>query len=286
MLTTTILGAAASGDSVHESSTSHRLPMEAQHLFEVLGLPITNSIIMTWIILIGLVIFVKLTTKQITMVPSGAQNFIEACVEGLEQFLGTFLEKKVVQWSFPVLATFFVFILISNLFGLVPGVGSIGFGDGPAEGFFRSVHHVEKALFRPPTADANMTIAMGIIFFVMNMYWAIKYNGFIGLIKHVFGVKGTPPKFLYPIMFLIFIGVGAIEIVSIGIRPIALAARLYGNIYGGESVLTIMLTMVPGGFAAIPFYFLELVVAIVQAAVFLILCIAFTATLCSHSEEH
>src|SRR5881392_2765480 len=84
---------------------------------------------------------------------------------------------------------------------------------------------------------------------------------------------------------VIFIFVGIIEVISICIRPIALAMRLYGNIYGGESVLTIMLTHTPLGIGALPFYFLELLVAVVQALVFTLLSIAFIGTLCSHSDD-
>ncbi|MEM6886358.1 MAG: F0F1 ATP synthase subunit A, partial [Verrucomicrobiota bacterium] len=216
-----MLFAAAGGDHSSDAGGSHSLPMHAQHILEPLGFPITNSMIMTWIIMIGIIIVVRLGAKDIQMVPSGLQNFLEACVEGLQTFIGSFLEKKVVVWSLPLLGSFFIFILISNLFGLVPGVGSIGFGEDAAEGALRSVKHVDAAIFRPPTADANMTLAMAIIFFIMNLYWAIKYNGFVGLVKHIFAVKGTPPAYLYPLMVLIFLVVGVIEMVSIGIRPIA-----------------------------------------------------------------
>lgn len=268
------------------ASGGYTLPMEAQPIFEVAGFPVTNSMVVTWIIMIGFIILVRVAAGDLKMVPSGAQNFLEACVEGIQGFMESLLDKKVVEWAFPVLATFFIFIVVSNLLGLVPGVGSIGFGENPAQGFFRSVDHVDVAWFRPPTADANMTIAMAGIFFFMSLYWAVKFNGLGGFIKHIFWVKGDMPGFLFPIMVIIFLGVGLIEVVSLAIRPVALAARLYGNIYGGESVLTIMLTMLPGGLAAIPFYFLELLVAIVQASVFFVLCIAFTATMCTHTEEH
>jgi F-type H+-transporting ATPase subunit a len=86
-------------------------------------------------------------------------------------------------------------------------------------------------------------------------------------------------------MAIIFFIVGIVEVISIMIRPVSLSMRLYGNIYGGESVLTLMLKMLPFGIAAVPFYFLELIVCAVQAIVFTMLCVAFTATLCSHSDE-
>jgi F-type H+-transporting ATPase subunit a len=248
-------------------------------------LPITNSMLYTWIIAAIIFVIVYSATRHLKLVPSGVQNVVEAAVEGLENLTQGLLEPKVARWVFPLIATFFLFIIISNLMGLLPGVGSLGYGprlvDSPLP---FAIEHADRPLFRPPTADANTTIAMALIFFVMSTYWAIKYNGVAGLFKHIFGVKGGMRG---PILFAlvpIFIFVGLIEVISITIRPVALAMRLYGNIYGGESVLTIMLGML-WGMAAVPFYFLELVVAVVQALVFTLLCIAFIGTLCSHSEE-
>lgn len=125
---------------------------------------------------------------------------------------------------------------------------------------------------------------MAAIFFIMSTYWAIKYNGPVGLVKHLFGVKGGMKGLILIPLTFIFIFIGLIELISLIIRPIALAMRLYGNIYGGESVITLMLGKAYG-LAAVPFYFLELVVAVVQALVFTMLCIAFIGTLCSHPEE-
>ncbi|MEO6184225.1 MAG: F0F1 ATP synthase subunit A [Verrucomicrobiota bacterium] len=258
---------------------------EAPTLFYVGPIPVTNAMVYTWII--GFVIFViiRLGTRKLTLIPSGLQNGIEAAVEGLENLTKGMLEPKVAGWCFPLVATYFIFIVLSNLMGLLPGVGSIGFGHhdaGSALPF--ALQHADVPLFRPPTADANTTVAMAGIFFIMSTYWAIKYNGPVGVVKHIFGVKGGMKGMILIPLTLIFIFIGLIEIVSIVIRPIALAMRLYGNIYGGENVLTIMLGKAYG-LAAVPFYFLELVVAVVQALVFTMLCIAFIGTLCSHSEE-
>lgn len=238
----------------------------------------------TWIIAALIFIVVRAGTNNLKEVPTGLQNVIEAIVESLEEVMNGLLEPKVVRWVFPVIATFFLFILISNLMGLLPGVGSIGWG-APKQGIPFSVEHADTPLFRPPTADANTTLAMALIFFIMSTWWAIKYNGPVGLVKHVFGVKGGMTGFIVIPLTVIFLFVGVIEVISIAIRPVALAMRLYGNVYGGESVLTIMLEMLPLGIAAVPFYFLELVVAVVQALVFTLLCIAFIGTLCSHTEE-
>jgi F-type H+-transporting ATPase subunit a len=250
-----------------------------------LKIPITNSMVYTWVI--GAVIFllVRIGTKNLKETPSGHQNVIEAAVEGLEEMTKGLLEPKVVAWCFPLVATFFIFIVMSNLMALLPGVGSLGWGVRNEQSSLPfALEHTSAPLFRPPTADANTTVAMAGIFFIMSMWWALKYNGPFGLIKHIFGVKGGMKGLIVIPLAFIFIFIGLIEVVSILIRPVALAMRLYGNIYGGESVLAIMLGKF-WGLPAIPFYFLELMVAVVQALVFTILCIAFIGTLCSHTEE-
>ena len=96
-----------------------------------------------------------------------------------------------------------------------------------------------------------MTVAMSAIFFIISTWWALKYNGPFGLVKHIFGVKGGFKGLVLIPLTAIFIFVGCVEIISICVRPVALAMRLYGNIYGGESVLAIMLTNSPLGIAAL-----------------------------------
>ena len=108
------------------------------------------------------------------------QNVMEALVEGWEGLIGDILDKRVARWVFPFATTFFIFIVISNLVDLIPGVGSIGSYHARA---------TSRRSFRPPTTDANLTVAMAGIFLVMSLFWAVRYNGFWGLIKHIFGVK-------------------------------------------------------------------------------------------------
>jgi F-type H+-transporting ATPase subunit a len=253
------------------------------------SVPITNSMVYTWIIMAFIFLVIRLGTKNLREIPTGLQNLIEMVVEGLEDLTKGLLEPKVVRWCFPLVATFFIFIVLSNLLGLLPVVGSLGWGQPAADSSLPfAVEHVDTPLLRPPTADANTTVAMAGVYFIMSTFWAFKYNGIFGLVKHVFGVKGGLKGPIVIPLFLVFLFIGLIEVVSILIRPVALAMRLYGNIYGGETVITLMLGMGPKwmmGLAAVPFYFLELVVAFVQAMVFTVLCIAFIGTLCSHEEE-
>ena len=250
------------------------------------SIPITNSIVYTWVVGILILVLVRVGTRNMKEVPSGIQNFVEALVAGLRGMCEGMLEPKVARWVFPLASTYFIFIAASNLMGLLPGIGSIGWGHADAASAMPfAIHHAESPLFRPPTADANMTVSMALVFFIMSTWWGLKYNGPFGFVKHIFGVKGGFKGLVVIPLSLIFLFVGCVEVLSICVRPVALAMRLYGNIYGGESVLAIMLTNSPLGIAALPFYFLELLVALVQALVFTMLTIAFVGMFCSHEDE-
>ena len=253
----------------------------APAVLHVLGLPVTNSMICTWVVAAFILVVVRIGTwNNIKEVPSGLQNLIEAMVEGWEGLIGDILDKRVTRWVFPFATTFFIFIVLSNLTDLVPGVGSIGVKEN---GQF-------TPLFRPPTTDANLTVAMAGIFLVMSLYWAVKYNGVWGLIKHIFGVKMETSKFLYPLFFLLFLFIGAMELLSVLFaRPVALAMRLYGNVFAGESILDMIFhgkSLVFSLILASGMYFYETFVCVVQAFVFAMLVVAFVGTLCSHTEEH
>jgi F-type H+-transporting ATPase subunit a len=278
----TVAAASGQAEAVHPLVSA-----DAPTLFHIGFFPVTNSMVFTWVVGAAIFLVVRLGTRRMQEVPLGTQNIVETMVEGLEELAAGILEPKVVRWVFPLVATYFIFILAANLTGLLPGVGSIGKGIPDRNSWLPfAIQHAEAPLFRPPTADANMTVAMAAIFLVMSVYWAFRYNGVFGLVKHVFGVKVEANKWAYPPLLLVFIFIGLTEVVSIGfVRPVALAMRLYGNIYGGENVLAMMLTNSPLGLAALPFYFLELLVAVVQALVFTVLSIAFIGILCSHTEE-
>jgi F-type H+-transporting ATPase subunit a len=287
------VGAAASSATAKAQTAepaTELVPSGAPTLFTVLGLPVTNSMICTWIVAGVILLIVRLTTwKGVKEIPSGMQNVMESLVEGWEGLIGDILDKRVARWVFPFATTFFIFIVMSNLVDLVPGVGSIGVGT-PAKGSFLpfAIEEVHKPFFRPPTTDANLTIAMAGIFLVMSLYWAVRYNGFWGLIKHIFGVKMDTNKWTYPLFFLLFLFIGAMELLSVGFaRPVALAMRLYGNIYAGESILDMefhnnfLLSLLLSSFT----YFYETFVCIVQAFVFAMLVVAFVGTLCTHNDE-
>jgi F-type H+-transporting ATPase subunit a len=214
---------------------------------------------------------------------------MEALVEGWEGLIGDILDKRVARWVFPFATTFFIFIVMSNLVDLIPGVGSIGFGTPDKNSSLPfAIHNVNRPFFRPPTTDANLTVAMAGIFLVMSLFWAVRYNGVLGLVKHIFGVKMETNKWAYPLFFLLFLFIGAMELLSVSFaRPVALAMRLYGNIFAGESILDMIfhnnlwVAILLSSFT----YLYETFVCVVQAFVFAMLVVAFVGTLCTHSDE-
>jgi F-type H+-transporting ATPase subunit a len=266
------------------------VPEIAQTLFKIGPLPVTNSMVCTWIVAAIIFVIVRFSTWNMKEVPSGAQNVMEMLIEGWEDLVGNILEPRVARWVFPFATTFFIFIVMSNLVDLIPGVGSIGFGTPkPNSSLPFAIDHVDRPFFRPPTTDANLTVVMAGFFLVMSLYWAVRYNGVWGLVKHVFGVKMKVSKWVYPLFFLLFLFIGATELLSITFaRPVALAMRLYGNIFAGESILDMVFhgkSMVEAIGLSIFVYFYETFVCVVQAFVFAMLVVAFVGTLCTHSDE-
>jgi len=223
-------------------------------------------------------------------VPGGAQNFWEWLVESLYAFLEGILGADLVKKTFWFFATIFIFILFTNWFGLIPGVGTIGWGAQTPHGF-----EVARPLLRGGNADLNMTFAMSSVFMALWLFWGVQSNGVGGFLLHIFGPKGENSGFIKYMMIVIFFGVGCLELLSIAFRPISLSFRLYGNIFAGENLLEAFSNLVqspPWARAAAsallpaPFYFMELLVGFVQALVFMLLTSVFTALICRHDEEH
>jgi F-type H+-transporting ATPase subunit a len=244
---------------------------------------ITNSMVACWVVAVALIVFAQFATRNIQQVPSGAQNFWEWLVESLHNFLEGIIGHKLVQKTFWFFATIFIFILFSNWAGLIPGVGTIGYGEHTEHGF-----EVVKPLFRGANADLNMTLAMALVFFACWIYWAIQSNGPMGFLKHLFAPKGETTGALKVLLVVVFFAVGLLEVFSILFRPISLSFRLYGNIYAGENMMEAMSNLVPslGWLLPVPFYFMELLVGLVQALVFMLLTAVFTMLIMPHDEGH
>src|SRR3954467_8215339 len=272
----------ATGLAFAAGPEQHGLPQQAVEIGRPLGFPVTNSMVVTWIVAVALIVFARAATRDMKSVPGGAQNFFEWLVESLYGFLEGIIGPHLVKRTFWFFATIFIFILSANWFGLIPGVGTIGWGHQSAHGFV-----VEQPLLRGANADLNLTLAMALIFFVLWIVWALQEVGVRGMVKELFGAKGETSGFMKPLMAIIFLAAGLLEMVSIVFRPISLSFRLYGNVFAGENMLEAMSTIVPGlgWLLPIPFYFMELLVGVVQAMVFMLLTAVFTLLICQHEES-
>jgi F-type H+-transporting ATPase subunit a len=234
-----------------------------------------------WIVAAGLILFAQLATRRLTDVPGGAQNFLEWLIDGLYGLLESVIGPHLVERTFWFFATVFLFILAANWFGLLPGVGTIGWGHQTPDGF-----KVVRPLFRGANADLNMTLAMALVFFACWIVWALREVGVRGIAHELFAPKGETPGALRVLMVVVFFAAGLLEIVSILFRPVSLSFRLYGNTFAGENMLETMATLVPGlgWLLPVPFYFMELLVGLVQALVFMLLTAVFTLLICQHQE--
>jgi F-type H+-transporting ATPase subunit a len=259
----------------------HGLPQKAVEIARPFGFPITNSMVVTWIVAVGLIVFAQLATRRMAQVPGGAQNFLEWLVESLYGLLESIIGRHLVERTFWFFATIFIFILAANWVGLIPGVGTIGWGHHTAAGFV-----VEQPLFRGANADLNMTLAMSLVFFACWIVWAFQEVGIRGVAHELFAPKGDTAGVMKVLMIVVFFAAGCLEIVSILFRPVSLSFRLYGNVFAGENMLEAMATIVPGlgWLLPIPFYFMELLVGLVQAMVFMLLTAVFTLLICQHQE--
>jgi F-type H+-transporting ATPase subunit a len=259
----------------------HQLSQKAVEIAQPFGFPVTNSMVVTWLVALTLIAFAQAATRAMKQVPEGAQNVFEWLVERLYALLESILGPHLVRRTFWFFGSAFVFILAANWAGLVPGVGSVGWGHAAPAGFV-----VTEPLFRGANADVNLTLAMALVFFGSWIFWAIREQGAGGFLKELFAPKGSSTGVLRMLMIVVFFAAGCLEVVSILFRPVSLSFRLYGNIFAGETMLETM-GSVPfiGWLVQVPFYFLELLVGFVQALVFVLLTAVFTLLVCQHHDE-
>ncbi len=210
------------------------------------GLHIPPQVTYTWFVMAVLVGLGYVAAKPRALVPAGGQNFFETLIGGLEEFMVDLTGEEGREF-YPLVGSFFIFILTCNLIGLIPG-------------------------FFPPTANINTTLGLALCSFVFTHYLGIKYHGF-KYVKHFLG----PIPALMP-LFLI------IEIISHLARVLSLTLRLFGNIMGEELVLAILLMLAGQFFAPLPMMFLAIFTSAMQAFIFTLLSIMYFAG--SMEEAH
>jgi F-type H+-transporting ATPase subunit a len=259
----------ATGATAFAAAGAAPSPLD-EHFF---GLPISNSVFTSAIITLAVIVLVRWMVGTPQVVPTRGQAVFESLLTSLKETFEPIVGKKAMPAAFPVLVCLFVFILINNWAGLLPLVGTMGWED--SHGHF-------TALLRPPTSDANGTLALALVSFGAWLIIIFKYAGPKMIWHDLFGNKAERDSLnggMYAFLSVIFFMVGIIEIVSILIRPATLTARLFGNVYGGETLLH------ETGFIFI-FYFLELIVGFVQAFVFTLLSAVYIGLICNHGDDH
>lgn len=241
------------------------------------GWAITNSMATGWVTSAVLIALILFAVRKPRILPTKSQAVFESLLEGLRDLFEPIVGKKAFPAAFPLLVTFFVFILIQNWMGLLPGVGTIGWGH-EVDGHF----HLTTPWIRPFTADFNSTIALALVSFGAYLIIIFKYAGPKLILWDLFGNKADKketPAWLYPFLSLVFLVVGCIEVFSIVIRPFTLSVRLFGNVFGGENLLH-------GTYFLFIFYFMELLVGLIQATVFTLLTSVYIGLICNHGDDH
>ncbi len=253
------------------------ISLAAEPIFFLLGLPITNSLIMTWLSMLLLIGVGYAATRQPQLIPGRLQNGIELIIEWLIGFMDGIIQNRALTLRIlPLMGTLFLLIVLSNWLGLLPGVGPIG--------FMKEVHghSVLVPLLRPTNADINSTLTWAIISVVTAQFFGIVTLGFLNHANKFLNLRGLLTfKFEGFIQFF----VGILETFSEISKMISFSFRLFGNIFAGEVLLTVIAFLVPF-IAPLPFYFLELFVGLIQGIVFMTLTLVFIKiATAEHGEE-
>ncbi|MDR2576629.1 MAG: F0F1 ATP synthase subunit A [Puniceicoccales bacterium] len=253
---------------------------EAEDLFKLFSwFPVTNTLLTNWVIVLCVIFSVRwIVGDGFGHAPTRAQATLELFVEKLRAILEPVLGREVFRHAFPFLLILFTYLLIENLSGLLPGVGAFGYVD--TAGNFRH-------FFRPTNADLNATVGLALASFFAWLYFTWRYAGPRAFFQDTFGNKtqrGEVPTALYFILGAVFIGVGFIDIISILFRIVSLSFRLYGNVFGGESLITRMINIC-AYVIPLPFYFLEFLIGSIQAFVFMILTAVYIGLLTNHENR-
>ncbi|MFH0776690.1 MAG: F0F1 ATP synthase subunit A [Patescibacteria group bacterium] len=285
--------------------------LTAEKLFDLGPLPVTNSLLTSWLVLFLVAVFAVIFRARLKKIPSGVQNVVELAVEGFHGLIESVTNNfKQARKFFPVIFTIFLFVLLNNWAGLIPGVGSIGFfeaekaseelkipetpiahdfteavdselGTGnvvdlgeDSEKPEAAVSHTKSSaeeshqgvfvpIFRAGSADLSFTLALAVIAVLIVQIMGISALGGWGYFKKFL-------NFTNPIHFF----VGILEIVSEFSKMVSFSFRLFGNVFAGEVLLTVIIALVPF-IIPMPFYALEIFVGLIQALVFSVLTLVF-----------
>lgn len=241
------------------------ISLKAEPIFHLGNFAVTNSLLLATLAVALFCAVIVLSRKKFALIPSKIQNVIEYVLEQLLELMESVLGSRALSEKYlPLVATIFLFVMVSNWLGLMPGVGSL---------LIHSGEHGFVPLLRAPAADLNFTLGLAIV-----VVLAINVIGVAAL-----GIRGHASKFFNfknPILF----AVGLLELVSEFARMVSFSFRLFGNIFAGEVLLLIIAFLTPY-LVPLPFLFLEIFVGFIQAFIFAMLTLVFIASAVSSHDE-
>ncbi len=244
--------------------TGIHISLAAERLFTLWGFPITNTLVTTWIVMAILIIGGYFIGRNPKLIPGAVQAAFEWLFEFVLEFMEEVLEsRELAERFFPLIATVFLFIFTSNLFDFIPLFGAIGIERG---GEF-------IPLLRPVNTDLNVTLALALIAYVVIEATGIVMLGFLKYGSKFVNVKQGGIGFL----------MGIIEFISNLARLVSFSFRLFGNIFAGEVLLTVIVFFLPF-ILPVPLMLFETFVGLVQAAIFALLILVFIKV--AISEPH
>jgi F-type H+-transporting ATPase subunit a len=266
-------------------------PLAAEPIAHIGTFPVTNSYVNTVLTVIGFIVFAYIINRAVKKyyladkAPQGILNFFESLLETLFGYFDQVTGSRQKTVSFlPIVGSLFFFILVSNWLGLLPGIGSIG---------VYQIHHGEVELipiFRGANADLNMTLAMAVLAVVASHVLGIITIGFFKYANKFIklGDLWHTIKSFQPVNILIAIVeffVGLIEVFSEVAKMVSLSLRLFGNVFAGEVLLTVMASLI-AFLVPLPFIALELLVGLIQATVFSMLTLVYLTIATTAVAEH
>ncbi|HPN96632.1 MAG TPA: F0F1 ATP synthase subunit A [Candidatus Moranbacteria bacterium] len=267
---------------IQSETTLFAEPVGTYHHFTI-----TNSLLTSWIAVAILVIFFVSIKKKIKKIPRGVQNIFELILEQALELADSITgDRKKSEKFLPIALALFLFILVNNWLGLLPGMGTIGFIES------HGGHPMFIPLFRGGTADINTTLALALFAVIASHIMGVimigawqHFNKFIN-IKSFIAIPGKIKKdFAVILVNPIQAFVGIIEFIGEIAKVASLSFRLFGNIFAGEVLLASMMAL----FAYIlplPFMFLEIIVGLIQALIFAMLTLVFMTIATQNHEEH
>lgn len=245
------------------------ISIKAENLFYIGNFVVTNSLLLSCITVVFLVGVGLLARRSFKLIPGKLQSIIELILEEVLTLMESVLGSRTLAYRYlPLIATIFIFVMISNWLGLLPGVGSIGLRE------YHEGREILVPLFRAPAADLNFTIALAIIAMISVNVLAVL----------ALGIKKHFSKF-FTLKNPLFTFVGILELISEFVKIISFSFRLFGNVFAGEVLLTIIVSLVPY-VVPLPFLFLEIFVGFIQAFIFSMLTLVFVAMAVRHEEAH